>query len=40
MCGVCTKNRETDDLPSLPGLQAIYKGTSEPAAKVAQRKPW
>lgn len=30
VCGVCTKNHETDDFPSLPGLQVIYKGVGEP----------
>ncbi|CAF4336892.1 unnamed protein product [Adineta steineri] len=29
-----------EDYPSLPGLQAIYKGANEPAAQQGQRKPW
>ena len=33
-------NHETYDCPSLPGLQVIYKGVDEPAAQVAQNKPW
>ena len=40
VCGVYIENHETDDCPSLPGLQAIYKGTGEPTAQATQRKPW
>lgn len=40
VCGVCIENHETDDCPSLPGLQAIYEGVGEPATQAAQRKPW
>ena len=36
VCGVCTKNHETDDCPSLPGLQPIYKGASGPTTKAVQ----
>ena len=40
VCGACAENHETEDFPSLPGLQAIYKGTNEPATQAAQRKSW
>jgi hypothetical protein len=32
VCGVCAESHETEDCPSLLGLQAICKGTNEPAA--------
>ena len=40
VCGVCAEDHTTEDYPSLPGLQAIYKGANEPAAQQGQRKPW
>ena len=40
VCGVCTKNHETDDFPSLPRLQAIYEGVGKPTSQAVQRKPW
>ena len=43
LCGLCAEDHETDNCPSLPGLQAIYKGASEPAGQAmqgAQKKPW
>ena len=43
MCGLCAEDHETDSCPSLPRLQAIYKGASEPtrqATQGAQKKPW
>jgi hypothetical protein len=40
VCGVCTKNHETNDFPSLLGLEAIYKGVDEPTTQSTQRKPW
>ena len=40
VCGVCAEDHTTEDYPSLPGLQAIYKGANEPASQQAQRKPW
>ena len=30
LCGFCAEDHETDNFPSLPRLQAIYKGASEP----------
>lgn len=40
VCGVCAKDHAIEDFPSLPGLQAIYKGAKEPTAQPAQRKSW
>ena len=43
LCSLCTKNHETDNCPSLLGLQAIYKGENEPTGQAlqgAQKKPW
>ena len=40
VCGVCAENHETDDCPSLPGLQAIYRGANKPVAQTSQRKSW
>ena len=43
LCGLCAEDHEIDICPSLPGLQAIYKGASEPigqAMQGAQKKPW
>ena len=43
LCGLCAEDHETDNCPSLPGLQAIYKGASEPTSQAtqgAQKKPW
>jgi hypothetical protein len=42
LCSLCTEDHETDNCPSLPRLQAIYKGENEPAEqalKGAQNKP-
>ena len=43
LCGLCAEYHETDNCPALLGLQAIYKGASEPtgqAMKGVQKKPW
>ena len=40
VCGVCVEDHTTEDCPSLPGLQAIYKGAKDPVAQQGQRKPW
>ena len=40
VCGVCAEDHTMEDYPSLPGLQAIYKGGNEPATQQGQRKPW
>ena len=40
VCGVCAEDHTMEDNPSLPGLQAIYKGANEPIAQQGQRKPW
>jgi hypothetical protein len=43
LCGLCVEDHETDNFPSLPGLQAIYKGASELAGQATQgvqKKPW
>ena len=32
VCGVCVEDHTTEDFPSLPGLQAIYKGANEPTS--------
>ena len=43
LCGLCAEEHETDSYLALPGLQAIYKGVSEPAGQAmqgAQKKPW
>ena len=33
---LCAEDHETDSFPSLPRLQAIYKGASEPVGQVIQ----
>ena len=38
VCGVCAEDNTTEDCPSLPGLQSIYKGPNEPVAQPSQRK--
>ena len=43
LCGLYAEDHETDSFPSLPGLQAIYKGASESTSQAtqgAQNKPW
>ena len=43
LCGLCVEEHETDNYPALSGLQAIYKGASEPTGQAmqgAQKKPW
>jgi hypothetical protein len=40
VCGVCVEDHTTEDYPSLPGLQAIYKGDNEHVAQPTQRKSW
>ena len=40
VCGVCAEDLTIEDYPSLPWMQAIYKGVNEPAAQQGQRKPW
>ena len=40
---MCAEEHEIDNCPSLPGLQAIYKGASETAGQAmqgAQKNPW
>jgi len=34
LCGLCVEEHEMDSFPTLPGLQAIYKGASEPATQA------
>jgi hypothetical protein len=41
--GLCVEYHETDNYPSLPRLQDIYKGASEPTSQAmqgVQKKPW
>ena len=40
VCGVCAEDHTMEDYPSLPGMQAIYKGANEPTAHPTQRKSW
>jgi hypothetical protein len=40
VCAICTENHKTEDCPSLPGLQAIFKGGEAPGASSAPKKPW
>ena len=43
LCGLCAEDHETDNCPSLPRSQAIYKWANEPigqALQGAQKKPW
>ena len=40
VCGVCLEDHATEDHPSLPRVQDIYKGANEPTAQPAQRKYW
>ncbi|CAF4106855.1 unnamed protein product [Adineta steineri] len=43
LCVLCEKDHETDNCPSQPELQAIYKGASEATSQAthrAQKKPW
>jgi hypothetical protein len=40
VCAICTKNHKTEDCPSLPGLQAIFKGGEAPGTPSAPKKPW
>jgi hypothetical protein len=40
VCGICTDNHATEDFPSLPGLQAIYKGGEAPESSYPPRRPW
>ena len=38
VCHICTEQNPTDDFPSLPGLQAIYK--SGDIGETSRRPPW
>jgi hypothetical protein len=40
VCAICTENHKTEDCPSLPGLQAIFKGGEAPGTSSAPKKPW
>jgi hypothetical protein len=40
VCAICTENHKTEDCPSLPGLQAIFKGGEAPGTQFAPKKPW
>ena len=40
ICVICTENHTTESCPSLPGLQAIYKGSNEPGdTTYAPKRP-
>ena len=39
VCAICTENHKTEDFPSLPGLQAIFKGGEAPGTPSAPKKP-
>ena len=36
LCGLCAEDHKTNNFPSLLGLQAIYKGASEPTDQAMQ----
>jgi hypothetical protein len=40
VCAICTENHKTEDCPSLPGLQAIFKGGEAPGTPSAPKRPW
>jgi hypothetical protein len=43
LCGFCAEEHEIESCSTLLGLQAIYKGASEPVGQAmqgAQKKPW
>jgi hypothetical protein len=40
VCAICAENHKTEDCPSLPGLQAIFKGGEAPGTQSAPKKPW
>ena len=41
VCAICTENHTTKNCPSLPGIQAIYKGSNEPGdSTYTPRRPW
>jgi hypothetical protein len=40
VCAICTENHKTEDCPSLPGLQAIFKGGEAPGTQSVPKKPW
>jgi hypothetical protein len=39
VCAICTENNKTKDFPSLPGLQAIFKGWEAPGTPSAPKRP-
>jgi hypothetical protein len=40
VCAICTENHKTEDCPSLPGLQEIFKGGEAPGTPSAPKRPW
>jgi hypothetical protein len=40
ICAICVEDHKTEDCPSLPGLQAIFKGGEAPGTQPALKKPW
>jgi hypothetical protein len=40
VCAICTEKHKIEDCPSLPGLQAIFKGGEAPGTSFAPKKPW
>ena len=36
LCGLCVEDHDTNNCPSLPGLQAIYKGENGPTDQALQ----
>jgi len=40
VCEICIENHKTEDCPSLPGLQAIYKRGEAPGTSSTPKRPW
>ena len=40
VCAICVESHKTEDCPSLPGLQAIFKGGEALGTSSAPKRPW